>query len=273
MPMEFTAPDWLDANAYPSYESQTAPSFWAWQFLRRNKGYQAEWASYVASLEPMFERTPAWRNELDSYYRIKSPGGELARQESIEFWSCVPAVQPGEFTLDQYLKRGVAKISSWQKKTYVLGKKWGIEELQSPGLDTLARGNRFLVSGATAVFIGHDRSKVDDVNYVLQQFDLRLPVAALEAQFALLLSERARRIDTGQVVARDGRLALAKYANYLRVLDAIDAGATSAEIAKVLLSHQDDSGAKQSVENWKKAAIKLRDENYRGLAASVPKAG
>ena len=269
--MKFTAPDWRNAKAYPVPAAQTDTAFWAWQFLRRNHGYQVEWANYVASLESMFERTPSLREEFDACGLVSSRVDRAS--EHIELWSCVPPAQPDELSLGQYLKRGMANISSCRRKDVALGEKWGIQRLQSPAWENLVRRNGFLKSGSQAKFIVHDRSNVDDPNYLLQEFDLRLPVAALEAQFTAFLKVRSHFIEIGQVVPYKGRLAEANYANYLRVLDAFDDGATAVEIARVLLSHQDESGAKNSVENWRKAAIKLRDDNYRALAWSVLKDG
>ena len=60
--------DWSDAQAYAFTASLNAGQ-WAWEFLRRNPGYQAEWQAFDAvwqALEADYGRPPdrdfsAWR--------------------------------------------------------------------------------------------------------------------------------------------------------------------------------------------------------------------
>ena len=56
--MSFVAPDWRVESEYPSPDQNTGLSFWAWQFLRRNREYNADWNKYSASLNQMAARVP-----------------------------------------------------------------------------------------------------------------------------------------------------------------------------------------------------------------------
>lgn len=264
--MSFTAPNWRDPDAYPSHEKHEDLSFWAWQFLRRNKKYQAEWADYVSSLAPLFKRSPESRTFFAIHSYIDASFFPSLKEQPVELWDC--ALAPGETTILDYLKRA----KTLRTKTAALGESWGLEELQSPGLEWLGRRG-FIEKGPRASFIFHERdqAKIEDPNYALLRFDLRLPVASLKQQFAFLLMERARRIDEGEVHPHDGRISLVKYVNYLRVLDAVDASATAAQIAEVLVPYQDKIGQKQTIENWKRAAVALREDGFRTLPAYTSK--
>ena len=42
----FEAPNWKDEAAYP-ITKDAKPTRWAWEFLRRNKGYQTDWQTFA----------------------------------------------------------------------------------------------------------------------------------------------------------------------------------------------------------------------------------
>lgn len=271
--MSFSPPDWREALAYPSPETQPDLAFWAWQFLRRNPGYQAEWTSYVASLAEMVVRVPELGHFVKAHCSPQSDSSSDDAKVRNEFLDIkvlgLLLNQPEFHVIDSSLEEDGRRWS--RNKEFVLGDRWGIDRLQHPGMDTLRSPNRFLCDGGHACFVGYDRSNVDDANYALLKFDLRLPVDALRSQFETLLQERARRIEKGYLVCYEGRpqRALANYGSYLRVLDAITAQAKVSDIATVLLPHQDAEGAKKVIRNWSIAATKIRDDTYRTLPASV----
>lgn len=63
--MTFVAPGWeIEAN-YPDPRKQSDLSVWAWEFLRRNKSYQAAWKEYVDRLYKIADRLPQLRPVLD----------------------------------------------------------------------------------------------------------------------------------------------------------------------------------------------------------------
>ncbi len=46
--MKSTIPDWRDAAAYPSCFDDWDTYRWAWEFLRRNRDYQNDYAYYMS---------------------------------------------------------------------------------------------------------------------------------------------------------------------------------------------------------------------------------
>jgi T6SS, Transcription factor, DNA binding domain len=62
-----------------------------------------------------------------------------------------------------------------------------------------------------------------------------------------------------------------RFALYLRVLDAGDAGATSSEIAAVLFPNQSKEQGLSYVRDYRDAATKLSNKDYLFIAAGVGK--
>lgn len=269
--MPFSPPDWRDELAYPSPKVQPDLSYWAWQFLRRNPDYQAEWTAYAASLDQMASRVPA----LGPYVQVHCSAHPDAG--SMNAWRvCAGGSPPFDLLWSLMQQPEIKAIQSSGDggpglvghQARALGMKWGLEELQHPGADELHRSNRFLNNGGTAYFVG-EVANVDDSNFAVMQFDLRLPIKSLEGQFRTLLNERQRRIDAKEIVAHGGRpeRGLMNYTIYVRVLDAISAGATGTEVAALLAPQKDKDVADKDFLNWKKAAIELRDKTYRTIPA------
>lgn len=98
-------------------------------------------------------------------------------------------------------------------------------------------------------------------DHVFYQFDLN---KSIDDQISMV--RRYLRLKQDEL-KREFRAALSLYPKYLRVLDALDVGATQAEIAKVL--SPDHSGgasyARQNVQDYKKAANHLRNKDYLAL--------
>ena len=70
--------DWHDEAAYRALADYDGPA-WAWAFLRRNPGYQAEWAEFNCTwqaLEAAYGRPPdrdfcAWKNDPRAWIRAE----------------------------------------------------------------------------------------------------------------------------------------------------------------------------------------------------------
>jgi hypothetical protein len=151
---QFIAPDWRDAKQYPDPE-QASPSHWAWEFLRRNKGYQDDWTRFAGNLLEMAREYPETKNYLERYLagtdeaRIKLRAKFSTKRECEEYcgrsekklneieWDEVdgrllsydPPRMAGETYLD-YTERNPS-----HKKTpliIALGKKWGISQIKPP---------------------------------------------------------------------------------------------------------------------------------------------
>ena len=80
-------PDWRDESAYPAPNALSA-RHWAWQFLRRNPDYQADfarWQDLVATLPEKQEALPKLHEDL-------------------RFFILDPPAEDGE-TYNNYIKR------------------------------------------------------------------------------------------------------------------------------------------------------------------------
>jgi hypothetical protein len=63
---KFIAPDWRDGSQYPDPQN-TSPSQWAWEFLRRNADYQADWLHYVIQHQKIWAKHPETKDYLEWY--------------------------------------------------------------------------------------------------------------------------------------------------------------------------------------------------------------
>jgi hypothetical protein len=61
---EFVAPDWREESQYPVPEKMS-PLCWAWEFLRRNSEYQADWKDYVDRHNKIAVKIPKIKNFLE----------------------------------------------------------------------------------------------------------------------------------------------------------------------------------------------------------------
>lgn len=296
--MVFKAPDWRDEAAYPSHLEYPSLSFWAWQFLRRNKGYQKDWDLYVSRLQKMADRVPELalfvRACIEMNFHKSEEGKSICAPDK---WNALAALaddQPecyeanppfldsetvGQWTnrvgnwssgKEESDERGSAWLRPFDK---YLGGLWGLERIRNPGLEEIAFPDGFQQGGTTMhAYYGrhHDEPKERTYRATLQKyhvmpiFDLRLPVDVLKGQFAALLEERKKMGDAKVFSLYDSRpeRSLNLYRNYLRVLDATDDGEKSAAIARVLLPRHDSALARSTVDNWSKAAEIVRSETY-----------
>jgi hypothetical protein len=252
--MSFVAPDWKDESVYPAADIQKGLTFWAWQFLRRNPDYQNDWEEYADGLRAMVGRY----RELEPFLRWRlEPGNkdEQLSHEDSERLSGLAWKQP------EYV---VVTPAGTSPRDLVLGPKWGLHALQNPALPKLYTPNRFLISGSQ---VGAGSEHADSPNHYPVVFDLRMPADVLRSQFKAILGLRDELVKSKQITPYKGRPERSRdnFPNYLRVLDAQDAGAEVSEIANTMLDYMDPLDAKKTVHNWKKAAEEFRSSGYRTM--------
>jgi Family of unknown function (DUF6499)/Uncharacterized conserved protein (DUF2285) len=117
--------------------------------------------------------------------------------------------------------------------------------------------------------------KPTELGYV---FDLTMP---LEGQFARALwqakSVQKGWVDRGRVQFRNTRTRADKYITYLRIIDAEDSGCSPREIRDKLFANMDNEHPtfhrKEAFRDHRTAAMRLRDSDYRLLAAMVVRPG
>lgn len=99
---------------------------------------------------------------------------------------------------------------------------------------------------------------------VVLEFDLEAPLQAQLERAKKMLDASKNQIK--EKLPADNRKQVAMYPLYLRVLDAMAAGATKAKIAEVFSLERPDGVTEKDIDNWKKAAEQLASEGYRQLA-------
>ena len=216
-------PDWQNATLYYFSESLGTDE-WAWQFLRRNPDYRADWHWFKtiwADLEADYGCPPKrdfqqWKRDPRAYRKAVNEQGET---ESL-------------------------LIECW------MGQKWGFykfpldPEIAHPqiGTDLLWRPHHplaQLVDETDHEWLGQDHAKV------AYGFDLSLPLAAqFEQARRFLLMLQKQRSRQGSVMVEIPQQRCHDWIRYLRYLDAESENAPAEEIAKVL-SLEDISAVKQ----------------------------
>jgi hypothetical protein len=147
----FEAPDWEDEAAYPNH-SGTTPERWAWEFLRRNKGYQAGWQQYADAVMAKAREHPetliyaAWKlshtkeawTEFKNQFATEQETTDAQNQYAATLFhgddkrlrAFDPPITEHE-TIAAYKQR-VSRHTSYPLDRY-LGEKWGLESILNPG--------------------------------------------------------------------------------------------------------------------------------------------
>lgn len=232
--------DWTNAEGY-TYTRDLNGAQWAWEFLRRNPQYQAEWAAFHATwqaLEAAYGRPPsrdfsAWR--LDP-----------------RAWVHAADCAEGDCRVDQ--DRVLIECA--------LGARWGFYKFPpDPAEDDPAGADRLVwreIEEDVPLLGQADRHWFDeDPAHVAVGFDLSLPLREqLERAKRTLQMVQRQRQRSGEVRALSLRTRHEALTVMLRLLDAEFAQAGEAAIAMV------DS-------DWRTLlgeAHQLRDGDYRRLA-------
>ncbi len=238
-------PGWRDSGAY-DYTWALGAAQWAWEFLRRNPAYRADYAAFITT----------WR-ALEADYGAPP-------ERDFQSWKADPRAYlvVGE-------DEGADGCRVDQDKVLIecaLGEKWGFYQFpRDPDLPATAfdepqpwRGlSRPLqvVTGADLAYLGSDPARV------ALGFDLDLPLGEqLERARLYLGSLYARRRRDGRVQPRTVAGLSGRWCRYLRMLDAEAAGIPKDEAASVIVA--DDAGS--VADDWA-AARRLRDGGYRDI--------
>ena len=214
------APDWKKASDYPDEaESKSiSPDRWAWEFLRRNKKFQAE-------LEKAKKRQAT------------------------------------------YLKENAENPIGWSKTPVgLIFCKWGVEHpnitawIDARAVDTpvaFEKYPKFLrfsaINGVDVSVARHDSTKL------CLQFDLSSPIEPQIQRAKATLMSNQKAIES-TLTRRRNNERFERFPCYLRILDAIDAGAKNKEIADCLFLADD------TLAMAKKKAEALRDGGYKTIA-------
>ena len=252
---------WRDPK---NYDATLSAQGWAWEFLRRNEHYRADWQRWSSF-------TKDWGTDDEAYNRCPFSEG----------WECDPPAKNGE-TYDEYMKR-VSGVCEILPLAYAIRTRWGL--LFDPvdpdrGADA---STKFLLQTPTErirVWGGWHFGRIDQPlgpTEMAMIVDLSWPLAPHMA----LLQEHLRGtkrwlIAERKLTARSEapRYSSAHLRTYLRILDARSAGAKPSEIIKMLYPAEykvDPAyGGRKTFTNAQRVAKKLRDRDYRELVLLAP---
>jgi hypothetical protein len=225
-------PDWTDASGYDCARWKTG--HWAWQFLRRNHGYRNLWLEWI-NLPEDEDGLPDEESDLSNIEgTFISHEGKILDRANAEF--------------------GLISIAN--------------PENSDASVFFTARAAHMI-----RTFLSN--SKIDrvfkdyEVGYI---FDMRLP---LEEQFERALASakqfQKHRAKNDIFTVETKKVRADKYITYLRLLDAVDAGATQNDIITTLFSNIEneypDYKARKKYDNQIKAAEAMRKKGFRVLSA------
>lgn len=249
-------PDWRDKTAYPKPRDLSFTQ-WAWQFLRRNSEYQADYAK--------------WRTLFDSLGGDREP--LMTIEDDLRFWVCDPPAYDNE-TYAEYRKRVGRDFRGYTALWAVLCGKYGLgTALPVPDpCENVFRASWFRTEGlvCTSGVPGLDdrRVVIEPSDFeIFIRFNLEWPIKVqLRRAQELLERQKAyyKKHELFEPISKRNRIT--RFPFYVRLLDARSSGAKITEIAAVLLSANDNSYpdyiASKNIRNSLKAAQKLRDQEY-----------
>ena len=248
---------WKDPK---NYAARLSPQGWAWEFLRRNDDYRADWQRWSSF-------TKKWGSDEEAYNRCPFSEG----------WECDPPAKKGE-TYDEYAGRVSGGRAEMFPLAYAIRMRWGL--LFDPvDPDRVADvSTKFILQTPTErirVWGGWNFDRVDQPlspTEMAMIVDLAWPLAPHMALLERHVRETKRwRISEGKLKTRSEapRYSPAHLRTYLRILDARSAGAKPSDIIKTLYPKEfnDDRayGGRKTFTNAEKTAKKLRDRDYREL--------
>jgi hypothetical protein len=255
---------WRAGTGYPD-PRLTSMSQWAWEFLRRNPGYRADWHRYVKrcsmlrakyGAETIGDREPtafAFMVHADRVATVYEP--PRRRKESERAW--LRRVGHGH----------CVHWGSW------LCRKWGLlrHTPQDPTSRTFSEwwaSSSALVWEVNSITSERPRAERTQLAYA---FDLTRPLRPQVVQVERMLRERQKiLINSGSLdrgVAH-GRAQSGKiYQRYLRVLDALEDGVKAPGIAEALFPTEDTLSRTRKVHAMIVTATQLRDSGFRLLPA------
>lgn len=227
-------PDWRDARAYTYTETHDG-ALWAWEFLRRDPEYRADWegvlGSYLESGRELYAPLDSGNFVIDLPQEFR----EQARQR----WG-----------LHGYLNPDVA-CPRWDILSFETDRAGSREPL--PGVWCSSGDHTFHLEGTT----------------VLVAVDLRQPLVRQQRWFEDDIRDLQQRLLKDGKAARS-RLRPDMWQTYLRVADAHAAGATPQEIAAVLFPELKnewlDYQGSWRVRDYLKKARQLIGGGYRDIA-------
>jgi len=229
-------PNWKKADDY-KFAANTSLDRWATEFLWRNPVFQKE--VEAALDEPDLPSPPPGCPPIGW---SEKPLGKVLKN-----WGVSTPMLP------EWVAKGLSDSQFIFKKfpRYVSSYK----VTSAGGLFTdKAMGQRFCVA-----LESHEKSVLE--------FDLTAPINPQIERAKKMLDAQQRQNNQGKVIVKKALVSL--YPEYLRILDALNAGATHAEMMKVFGAEYSAKGlGDDTLSKRMKEAKRLRDSGYRDLVAA-----
>lgn len=213
--------DWRETADYV-FDPPLSGAEWAWQFLRRNPDYQADYAWFIASWRALEADYGAPPNR--DFFKWKQD--PRAWRAEAELAGCGAEVCPGE--------NEQVPIECW------MGARWGLRKFPPdpawarPIVEEQLAWREAPVSvpvleGGLEPWLQRNPARI------ALGFDLHAPLAAqLEQARLSLLAERRARQRAGRLGERRLNRAAATWTRLLRLLDGVAAGETADRVGAVL---------------------------------------
>lgn len=272
--MEKWIPNWRDPKQYPD-SAKTSMHQWAWEFLRRNPEYVNDFKEY--SDGPIYTNYMDFLNDYDMCISGNKP---LTKYISVN-----NQTYPGEYIQDVFQRTPGEK--EFRTIYQTIAERYGFMYLSQTQLPDPAKEynklgqplffnsvNIRIVDGRMLDGKNVDQGLLDrDVckNQVMVTFNLDLPIKKqLEQANRHLQASRTMYLDKYQIKQAVVPKNIKKmFPFYLMVLDGDANGASKKEMAEILLKDCPDSWpdyqGRKKINNWIKAAKKLRDGGYLAI--------
>lgn len=261
-----TKPDWRNPADYPAPEG-TSPRRWAWEFLRRNPDYRADWEAFANRLRAAAGTRPALalavRHELN---------GEIADENSrlmLTAW----------FVEHEQLEEGIdngrpvrAPFDRW------LARKWGLRQLENPeGIQPPQWETTTSAISLPGPYADHLTPEGRDrTGKVALTFDVSLPMAPQiesAANYLRIVADRWQQANPQPPRGRANKTDATSFVEMLRILDADAECTADPDIIAALWPGQDngypDYPLRKRLATRRRTAHEYRDGKYRELLLSL----
>jgi hypothetical protein len=259
----------------PSGEKSDPPPTWRWLLMDVHLGGRA-----------MFNR-PHWRNESAYQWLLNADCDDLQiaweflrrnplySEAVVHFWCNTTGINPEAF--EEYVTLHGLELKPPARQLWAQdhANRWNINEPELPSVDEGWHAFPIPSIDEYATFLPLENGHLHGPR-VLLPVDLSEP---LEVSFSKVQEQirelRERGIRSGLVTPKTSRiLAPALYVQYLRILDAVEAGATYEEIGASLTPDAANDPMERQRDKRTRAAhaaaSKLRDEGYKALLGNAP---
>ena len=266
-------PDWKDDASY-EYTQALNSQGWAWEFLRRNKGYRADYIAFATL-----------KNQVAQEFGPIQSWNKSVLQECPAAWYHEPAKYPEETVKAWKVRAIVAGVEPYRALIHIgFARKWGLEEMVDPDKGA-EQGVHFLPAEAPPIWYRAEQIEVDsrftddEEGLPIQAFariDLTRSITDQTTALRKTLNREQKRLRKEGLVWRTSVHA-GKHRIYLRILDAFDTGnssATAKSVGAVVFPKIDDEypaySRQERVRDTHKQANQLVAGGYLRMVHETP---